>query len=143
MKTYKLARYSFIVYIIMLPIIYTLIGIWLLSYIIISKNSYPLPIWLFVCWIILLGYIYYKFLNSLVRITITSDNTIEFRSILCKRTALPIEIISISAIAPGFVKIKLSRKSVSLINHFDGFYEFLATVKSLNPNIVIKNLWAD
>ena len=98
------------------------------------------PLFLDIIWFLGLVVMWYKILQYPFEITIRDDKTIEFRSVIRKIIVTPIEIQSIKATYPGFASVKLTKKSFYLINHFDGFYEFLTTVKSLNPNIVIKNL---
>ncbi len=122
------------------PIIMTLFGIFLLTMLIFGRTANNPPLLFDIFWFLGLVGMWYITLQYPFEITIRDDKTIEFRSVIRKIIVMPIEIQSIKASYPGFASVKLTKKSFHLINHFDGFHEFLTTVKSLNPNIIIKNL---
>lgn len=75
---------------------------------------------------------------------ITDDGTIEFRSYARMRRVAVDAIVSIkpaSRIAPGWVYVRYAGgKKIRLMTQFDGFYDFIATVKEMNPNIELRGV---
>jgi hypothetical protein len=65
---------------------------------------------------------------------------IEFRSIFRRVVVSPNEIKAVRAkrYALGFVDVLHERGKVHLLNQIDGFHDFLATLKSLNPTLKIQ-----
>lgn len=97
------------------------------------------PLWVF---IIILGFALfnaYMWLRFPFEIKINDDNRIEFRSIFRRVTVSPNEIKAVRAkrYALGFVDVVHEKGKVHLLNHIDGFHEFLTTLKSLNPAVKI------
>jgi hypothetical protein len=74
------------------------------------------------------------------RLTIGEDGSIELKAVL--RTVLlhPHEIKSVKArlLQPGSADLKHEGGKVFLFTQIDGFYEFLWTLKKLNPSIEIR-----
>jgi hypothetical protein len=73
-------------------------------------------------------------------IRIRDDAKIEFRSIFRTTVVSPAEIKSVQAkrYALGFVDIVHLKGTVHLLSQMDGFHEFIAAVKSMNPAAEIK-----
>jgi hypothetical protein len=98
------------------------------------------PVWAFA---IVLGFALinaYVWLRFPFEIRIRDDNVIEFRSIFRRVAISPNEIEAVRAkkYALGFVDVVHEGGKVHLLNHIDGFHDFLATVKSLNPAVKIE-----
>jgi hypothetical protein len=68
------------------------------------------------------------------------NDTAEFRSVLGKRVVSLSEISSILArqFSLGYVGVTHANGTIYLINQMDGFHEFVTTVKSLNPSVIVK-----
>ncbi len=77
----------------------------------------------------------YMWLRIPFEIRILDDDTIEFRSLLRKRTVSPAEIKSVRAkrYGIGFVDVAYGKGTVHLLSQMDGFHEFVSTIKSANP----------
>ena len=96
--------------------------------------------WFLSLWFCGLGWVWYSYLKMPIEIKISSENSIEFRSVLKPVRLSPQEIKSIKAmpLSPGFINIRHTKGTVRLINQMDGFYDFVSTLKSLNPSIQVK-----
>ena len=68
------------------------------------------------------------------------NDTAEFRSVLGKQDIPLSEISSIRAklFSLGFVDVTHGNGSIHLINQIDGFHDFVTTVKSSNPSVIVK-----
>jgi hypothetical protein len=68
------------------------------------------------------------------------NDTGVFRSILGKRVVPLSEISSIRAsrFSLGYVGVTHANGTTYLINQMDGFHEFVTTVKSLNPSVIVR-----
>ena len=95
--------------------------------------------WLFVIELAIGFFIAYSWLRFPFEIRL-SGGTIEFRSIFRKTIIPATEIKSVRAkrYAIGFVDVRHDRGTVHLIHQMDGFYDFVCTVKSLNPAVKIE-----
>lgn len=98
------------------------------------------PVWVF---IILLGFVLlnaYMWLRFPFEIKIHDDNKIEFHSVFRRVILSPgaIQAVRAKRYALGFVDVIHEKGKVHLLNHIDGFHEFLATLKSLNPTVKIQ-----
>jgi hypothetical protein len=98
------------------------------------------PVWAFV---FVLGFALingYMWLRFPFEIRIRDDNVIEFRSIFRRVAISPnqIEAVRAKRYALGFVDVVHEGGKVHLLNHIDGFHDFIATVKSLNPAVKIQ-----
>jgi hypothetical protein len=155
MKTYKLAASSFFFYNIFIPslvILFTIFGFVSLA----IEDIHKQTLWtdliqagvVFLVWLCLVGLMLYTS-HLPYEITIQDDNTIRFRSFTRKLMISPNDIKTIKLIKVihgRFIRIELTKRPFYMINrfyilkYFDDLQDFLSTVKSLNPNIVIKNL---
>lgn len=74
------------------------------------------------------------------RLTIRDDHSVEFKGVLQFVVIASRDIRSIEALAmrPGMAELKHDNGKVRLGLQIDGFYEFLWTLKQLNPNIEIR-----
>jgi len=82
----------------------------------------------------------YMWLRFPFEIKVRDDNVIEFRS-LFRRVAIPpseIRAGRAKRYALGFIDVAHEGGKVHLINQMDGFHDFLATLKSLNPRVKIQ-----
>lgn len=68
------------------------------------------------------------------------NDTAEFRSVFGKRVVPLSEISSIRArqFSLGYVGVTHANGTIYLINQMDGFHEFVTTVKSSNPSVIVK-----
>ncbi len=82
----------------------------------------------------------YMWLRIPFEITVRDDCVIEFRSVLRRVAISPIEIKSVRAkrYALGFIDVVHEGGTVHLLSQMDGFHEFIATLKSLNPAVQIQ-----
>lgn len=98
------------------------------------------PTWMFG---IFLGFAFfnaYMWLRFPFVIKIRDDNLIEFRSIFRRVVVSANEIKAVRAkrYAMEFIDVVHERGKVRLLNQMDGFHEFLATLKTLNPAVKIQ-----
>lgn len=98
------------------------------------------PAWIFLIFLALAFFVPYMWLRHPFEIKIRDDNMIEFRSVLRRVVVSPMEVESVRAkrYALGFVDVKHRGGMVHLLNQMDGFHDFLATLKSLNPAVKIE-----
>lgn len=69
-----------------------------------------------------------------------NDSGFEFRSVV-RRTVVPaaeIRFVKAKPYALGFADVRHARGTVHLISQMDGFHEFVATVKLMNPGVTIE-----
>jgi len=85
-------------------------------------------------------FIAYMWLRVPFEIKVRDDSIIEFRSVFRRTAISPLEIRSVRAkpYALGFIDIVHTGGTVHLLNQMDGFHEFIATLKSLNPAVQIQ-----
>jgi hypothetical protein len=97
------------------------------------------PTIVFVIGLPLALYCSYRCLGIPFEIRVEKD-TAEFRSVLGKRVIPLSEISSIRTrrFSPGYVGVTHANGTIYLINQMDGFHEFVTTVKSLNPSVIVE-----
>ena len=85
---------------------------------------------LYLVWILYLPY----------RITLARDGTVEFISVLRRRMVRADEIKSIKPEGSqlGFFMVRTDRSKIRILAQFDGFYDFLARLKALHPNVELR-----
>ena len=93
------------------------------------------PVWVFILWLGWLSFMSYMWLRFPFEIRIRDDAKIEFRSLFRTTIISPTEIKFVRAkrYALGFVDVVHQSGTVHLLNQMDGFHDFIATIKSLNP----------
>ncbi|NKE70569.1 hypothetical protein [Candidatus Manganitrophus noduliformans] len=86
-------------------------------------------------------WVWWGYLKIPYEIKIYDHNSIEFRSFLKRTVISPHEIKSIKGVylSYGFIRLRYSRGAIQLINKMDGFYDFISTIKSINPTVECKN----
>ena len=98
------------------------------------------PPWLFLPWLfacVLLWYFYV--LRIPFELTVRDDKSVEFRSVIKRTVVYALDIKSIKAgLDTRWVKIKHAGGTLRLANHIDGFYDFIWTLKSINPSIEVR-----
>lgn len=74
------------------------------------------------------------------RITFAEDGTIEFISLLRRRTVRAEEIKSIKPVGSqlGFFMVRTDHSKIRILAQFDGFYDFLARLKAMHPGVELK-----
>ncbi len=96
--------------------------------------------WFLILWHVYLAWLWYDFLKIPFEIELGDDSTVKFRSLLNRTTLSVREIKSMKfKLAGGWVKIKHTRGALKVTSHMHGFYDFVATLKSLNPSIELIN----
>jgi hypothetical protein len=98
------------------------------------------PIWIFLIWLCFGCFLSYMWLRVPFEIRVRDDSTIEFRSMFRTTVVSPREIKSVRAkrYSVGLVDVAHQRGAVHLLNQMDGFHDFIATIKSINPAVEIK-----
>ena len=98
------------------------------------------PTWAFVIWSCGALFVAYMWLRIPFEIEIHDDNMIEFRSVFRRTIIAPLEIKSVRArpYALGFVDVVHQKGRVHLLSQMDGFHDFIATIKLLNPTVKIE-----
>jgi len=74
------------------------------------------------------------------RITFAGDGTIEFIGLWRRRTVRAEEIRSIKPEGShlGFFTVRTDRSKIRILAQFDGFYDFLARLKAMHPNVELR-----
>lgn len=74
------------------------------------------------------------------RITLAGDGTIEFLSLLRRRTIRTAEIRSIKPQGShfGFFTVRTDRSKIRILAQFDGFHDFLTRLKALHPAVELR-----
>ncbi len=106
-----------------------------------SNFSNQVSIAIPVIWILFMaGFWYLWVLRVPFELKIHEDNSVEFRSLLKRTVVSPHEIRSIKArpLTLGFINVKHERGTISLVNHIDGFYDLVWTLKSVSPSIEVR-----
>jgi uncharacterized membrane protein len=142
MKSYKLyiARPLLIFYLFMFGIV-ELIGI--VGLIVAATGKLgpdgP-PVWVFFLLVCAVSFASYMWLRFPFEIRVHDDTNIEFRGLFRTMVISLTEIKSVRAklYALGFVDVVHQRGTVHLLNQMDGFHDFIATIKSINPGVEIK-----
>lgn len=98
------------------------------------------PTWMFGIFLGFALFNAYMWLRFPFVIKIRDDNLIEFRSIFRRVVVSANEIKAVRAkrYAMGFIDVVHERGKVRMLNQMDGFHEFLATLKTLNPAVKIQ-----
>jgi hypothetical protein len=98
------------------------------------------PLWVFVILLAFALFSGYMWLRFPFEIKVRDDNIIEFRSIFRRVAISPNEIRAVRAkrYALGFVDVVHEGGKVHLLNQMDGFHDFIATLKLLNPAVKIQ-----
>lgn len=98
------------------------------------------PPWIFVLPLSAMLWSAYYWLRFPYEITLNGDNSIEFRSLLRRTVVLPLDIRSICAksYSLGFVDIAHAQGTIHLLNQIDGFHDLVYSIKSLNPDVIVK-----
>ena len=74
------------------------------------------------------------------KIELYQDGTIEFVSVLKRRNVQARDIVSIKpdGTSFGFLVVRSAGSKIRLLAQFDGFHDFLARVKALNPTVELR-----
>src|SRR5690348_8114120 len=84
-------------------------------------------------------FVAYMWLRTPFEIRIRDDEMIEFRSVLRKTIVPPLTIRSVRAkrYSLGLVDVAHDIGTIHLVNQMDGFHDFIARLKELNPAVEI------
>lgn len=140
MKTFTLTKQYIIVSLLTLSVPTLLGAIGLALMVIESRNSQAPDKWLPLAFIFVMLAMWFLTLRAPYRLTIRDDHCVEFKSLLRTMVIASHEIKSIKAriFQPGMAELKHEKGKIQLAVQFDGFYEFLGTLKKLNPDIEIR-----
>jgi hypothetical protein len=136
------ASASILAYHFALPVVFTSVLIamlFLLPRVILSD---PLLAVFLIIWSLGVLWSWYQYLTTAYEIYSWPDGTYEFRSV-ARRTILQVEEIKSMGAGlfdPYFVTLRHARGTIILFPQIDGFHEFVARAKSLNPRIVTRGL---
>jgi len=139
-KTFTLTK-QYIIFSLLTLGIYTLfVAIGLALMVTESRNSQAPDKWLALPFILVILVMCFLTLRPPYRLTIRDDHCVEFKSLLRTVVIASHEIKSIKAriLQPGMAELKHEKGRIQLALQFDGFYEFLGTLKKLNPDIEIR-----
>jgi hypothetical protein len=91
-------------------------------------------------WVAMIGWLWYWILSIPYRIEVSETGEIEFRSLIRRRRMTPLEIVSVrpEASSFGFLVVRGGRRKIRLLNQFDGFHDFLVSLKAANPTIELR-----
>ncbi len=87
-----------------------------------------------------LAIIVLRFLSLPYRITLSSDGTVEFISLLRRRTVRAEEIRSIRPQGTqfGFFVVQTDQGKITILAQFDGFHDFLSRLEALHPGVELR-----
>ena len=140
MKTFSLTKQYIVVSLLTLGIPTLFLAIGLAWMFIGSHNSKAPDKWFFLPFVFVILVMWFLTLRLPYRLTIRDDHCVEFKSLLRTVVIASHEIQSVKAriLQPGMAELKHEKGKIQLALQFDGFYEFLWTLKQLNPNIEIR-----
>ena len=140
MKTFTLTKQYIIVSLLPLGIVTLVAAIGLAWMVIGSRISQAPDKRLALAFIFVILFMWFLTLRPPYRLTIRDDHCVEFKSLLRTVVIASHEIKSIKAqiLQPGMAELKHEKGRIQLALQFDGFYEFLGTLKKLNPDIEIR-----
>jgi hypothetical protein len=98
----------------------------------------PLPFGLI--WVVIAVVYLLYFLSLPHRITFAEDGTVEFISLLRRRTVRAEEIQSIKPAGSqfGFFMVRTGQGKIRLLAQFDGFHDFLTRLQARNPGVELR-----
>lgn len=98
------------------------------------------PLFLGPVYFALAGFICFYFLSLPYQITLNQDGTIEFISLLRRRTVQAHEIRSIQPASAhfGFLVVRTDQRKIRLLAQFDGFHDFLTRLQALHPGVELR-----
>jgi hypothetical protein len=139
-KTFTLTKQYIIVSLLPLGIVTLVAAIGLAWMVIGSRISQAPDKRLALAFIFVILFMWFLTLRPPYRLTIRDDHCVEFKSLLRTVVIASHEIKSIKAqiLQPGMAELKHEKGRIQLALQFDGFYEFLGTLKKLNPDIEIR-----
>lgn len=138
MKVYHVSR-SFEWFMGLARVAFTVAGA--VAYLVAVTNPTPMPArLLLLAALCVFGWVFYVRYPRMTReITLTHDGWVHLRG---RKDSTRIHVASIRSIARGLnhrsVRLRHVGGRVRLPNRFRGFYDFLSTVKSLNPAVEIR-----
>ena len=140
MKTFTLTKQYIIVSLLPLGIVTLVAAIGLAWMVIGSRISQAPDKRLALAFIFVILFMWFLTLRPPYKLTIRDDHCVEFKSLLRTVVIASHEIKSIKAqiLQPGMAELKHEKGRIQLALQFDGFYEFLGTLKKLNPDIEIR-----
>ena len=140
MKTFTVTKQYIIVSLLPLGIATLFVAIGLALMVIESRNSQAPDKRLALAFIFVILVMWFLTLRLPYRLTIRDDHCVEFKSLLRTMVIASHEIKSIKAqiLQPGMAELKHEKGKIQLALQFDGFYEFLGTLKKLNLDIEIR-----
>jgi len=119
--------------------VFTLVAILLISGILQDSRGGPPQ---FIGIFFLFGAVFFCYFVSSTpyKIRVYGSLGIEFISLIRRKRVSPVDIISIKPYGSqfGFLLVKTNRGKIKLINQFDGFHEFISSLKSANPSIELR-----
>ncbi len=90
-------------------------------------------------WLGIAGWYVYWVLSTFHTIVVSESGNIEFVGVLRKRQASFREIQSIKTDSQlGFLMVRTSTRKFRILNQFDEFHDFLARLKTANPNVELR-----
>jgi len=139
-KTFTLTKQYIIVSLLPLGIVTLVAAIGLAWMVIGSRISQAPDKRLALAFIFVILFMWFLTLRPPNRLTIRDDHSVEFKSLLRTVVIASHEIKSIKAqiLQPGMAELKHEKGRIQLALQFDGCYEFLGTLKKLNPDIEIR-----
>jgi hypothetical protein len=140
LKTYRISR-PVVLFTYTILALMTLGGAVFLALFLHTGKPEGLPGLLFACfWTAALSWTWYAYLRIPVEIRIDETSRVHFRSVIRRQTLNMVDILSIKTpmLSPGFVDVRYRGGTIHLMSRMDGFHDFIATLKSMNPAIEVK-----
>jgi hypothetical protein len=114
------------------------LGIFMTIFPFVLGKSGP-PAFFGIFWIAIAAWNAFRVLRIPHRIILHNDGSIEFISVLRK---LKVHAMEVKSIKPeggtfGFLVVE-AKKKIRILAQFDGFHDFIAKLKTLNPSIVFR-----
>lgn len=137
MKTYQVSR-AFVRTRTALTLAVTGVGALLYYQAVTHPTPLPLRLMLLAGLYIAGWLVYFRLPRVPTEIAVSDDGWVDFRG---RRGTTRVHVAAINSIARGLrrsVRVRHAGGRVRLPNRFQGFYDFLATVKGMNPGIEIR-----
>ncbi len=125
---------------VLLPLAFIGGGVGIISWSLFSPHPKAPPLAVGLIWLAIAAIYLFYFLSIPHRLTLATDGTLEFTSLLRRRTLRADEIRSIKPAGAhfGFLVVRTDKGRIRLLAQFDGFHDFLTRLQVLHPGVELR-----
>ena len=115
-------------------------GVGMMSWSLLAPDPKAPPLAVGLIWLAIAAINLFYLLSIPHRITLAADGTIEFISLVRRRTLRAEEIRSIKPAGSqfGFLLVRTERSKIRIPAQFDGFHDFLTRLQALHPGVELR-----